>query len=601
MSESSKTLAYLAVAAVTLAVAFLTKPTVVETDTDDWVGKMLTDAFEPEEAKRLTIVRFDEETATLSEFEVAEQDGFWTIPSKGGYPADAFEQMAEATVGVSDREILSIASQNPADHEQYGVVDPRSPKLEVGQTGVGVRVTLADAEDQPLADLIIGKEVKGQPDQRYARKQGQDIVYVVKIDPEKFSTSFEEWIEDDLLKIDPFEIHSVTIDDYSADMMFKLTGPEISWLRRGKFKLRYDDDQSKWVADSLESFDPEKREFVDAPLAAGEELNEDTLRELKNALDDLRIVDVNSKPARLSANLKASQEVLDDEQALMSLVRRGFAPLQNAAGELDIISSEGEVVCTMNDGVEYLLRFGGVDVGKESSDPGASGAEGDAADDAGVNRFLFVFARLNADVVEEPEYEPLPEGGNEPEADAETDSAEEAKEGETEADSEEDGEEDGEASEPSERDLAERRNRELKEAYEGKLAAAKKRVDELNERFGGWYYVVSDSVFNKIRLKREDLVTKAEGAESEDGEENNAADDTDDTPAGLAPSVPSLGFGTEPPAGDTDADGAAADGAETDGAETNGAETDSTETDAAETTESATDAVGEAAAQSAGE
>ena len=51
-------------------------------------------------------MKFDAETATPREFEVAEENGLWTIPSKDGYPADATEQMAEAANCLIDREIL---------------------------------------------------------------------------------------------------------------------------------------------------------------------------------------------------------------------------------------------------------------------------------------------------------------------------------------------------------------------------------------------------------------------------------------------------------------------------------------------------------------
>jgi hypothetical protein len=43
-------------------------------------------------------------------------------------------------------------------------------------------------------------------------------------------------------------------------------------------------------------------------------------------------------------------------------------------------------------------------------------------------------------------------------------------------------------------------------AYEDKVAAGKKQVDELNARFSGWYYVISADLFNKLHLTRKELV-----------------------------------------------------------------------------------------------
>ncbi|MEM1304179.1 MAG: DUF4340 domain-containing protein [Planctomycetota bacterium] len=543
MSETAKTIAFVAVAAVTLALSFVARPKSAVFDVSSQIGEILTKPFPPEAAKRFTIVRFDEETATLSEFQVAEQDGVWTIPSKGGYPADAFRELAEATTAVSDREILSIASESAADHEQYGVVDPRSPKLEVGQTGVGLRVKMADETNDALADLIVGKEVKDSPDQRYVRRQSQDVVYVVEIDPDQFSTDFEDWIEDDLLKINPSDILRVEVKDYTAQLVLARGRPEIQWQRRGEYRLRYDSDESEWVADDLQTYDTEAEQFVSAPLSEGEELDDDALRDLKNALDDLRIVDVESKPSSLSANLKASKDFLDDADAVGSLVRRGFAPIQTAADTYEILSSEGEVVCTLKDGVEYVLRFGNVELGEEESsgpDAGASDEpdddEGD--EDSGVSRYLFVVARFNESVLERPELEELP---GEPSTSDEAASDEGAPAGEPDtqdASSDEASENAG----PSESEQIEQRNADNTEAYEKELAEGKKRVDELNARFGDWYYVVANSVYSKIRLGRDDFVKAAEseGDDEADGTSEPVDASVLGAPGASVPGLPDL-------------------------------------------------------------
>ena len=189
MTETAKTTTFIAVALVALLAGWATRPAPADLDVESLIGEDLTKDFtDPGEAKRLKIVEFDEDSATLREFEVAEEDGLWTIPSKNGYPADAERQMAEAATSLMDREILAVASESAADHEQYGVVDPQSPKLEAGQKGVGTRVTISDIQDKPLVDLIIGREVKDATnDQHYVREANRDVVYVVEIDPTRLS------------------------------------------------------------------------------------------------------------------------------------------------------------------------------------------------------------------------------------------------------------------------------------------------------------------------------------------------------------------------------------------------------------------------------
>lgn len=52
-------------------------------------------------------------------------------------------------------------------------------------------------------------------------------------------------------------------------------------------------------------------------------------------------------------------------------------------------------------------------------------------------------------------------------------------------------------------------------AYEDKVAAGKKLVDELNARFADWYYVISAENFNKLHLSRKDLVKEKAGSPGE--------------------------------------------------------------------------------------
>src|SRR5688500_16335035 len=168
MSENAKTITFVAVGILAIVIGLVTQPKSAELDDNALLGQNLTDEFaSPDEAKRLRIVRFNEATADLRNFEVAEKDGLWSIPSKNDYPADAAQQMAEAATSLMDRKILGVATKSAGDHEEYGVIDPLSPKLEAGQKGVGTRVTLSDVNNKPVVDLIIGKAVKDADQQRF--------------------------------------------------------------------------------------------------------------------------------------------------------------------------------------------------------------------------------------------------------------------------------------------------------------------------------------------------------------------------------------------------------------------------------------------------
>ncbi|MEX0613955.1 MAG: DUF4340 domain-containing protein [Pirellulales bacterium] len=426
MSENAKTITFVVVGLLAIVVGLATRPSSADLDVETLVGENLTKHFDsPEEAKRLRIVRFDEDTATLREFEVAEQEGLWTIPSKSGYPADAARQMAEAATSLMDRKILDVASHSAGDHEEYGVIDPLSPKLEPGQKGVGTRVTMSDVHNEPLADLIVGKAVKDAEGQRYVREAGRDIVYVIEFDRSKLSTSFEDWIEKDLLKLNSWDLQQVDIKDYSAELVPVMTrdgkfGVQPTWDPRAEMTLAYNDTEGKWNAVKLRKFDPkagEQGDYVEFSLAEDEELNDKSLNDLKSALDDLQIVDVVRKPQGLSEDLKAGEDFMNNREALQDLMSKGFTPAATAEGAADeIISSDGEVIATMKNGTEYVLRFGnltnmaGEEQEKEqATEAAAADSAASKAKDSDVNRYLFVMARFNEGVVKQPELQQLPE------------------------------------------------------------------------------------------------------------------------------------------------------------------------------------------------
>ena len=591
MNEFKKTALFIVVAIVTVGLAFLTKPSTADLDLDTLVGDKTIGDFDPNNAKRLRIVTFGEDTATLQDFEGAQNDsGLWTLPSKNGYPADAEQQMGEAAGSLLDREVLAVKSNNPTDHEQYGVVDPDSPKLEAGQKGVGTRVTMKDINDEPLVDLVIGKAVKDAEDQRYVREPNRDVVYVIEIDPSKLSTRFEDWIEDDLLKLNPMDIQEIKVNDYSASLELVGFQPQIEWNRRGEYSLRYDSADSKWVVNSLKTYQTDAKDFVDDPLTEEQELNQDKIGNLKDALDDLLIVDVEQKPSGLSDDLKAGGDFLKNNNSIGSLMKRGFVPVPLTADELEILSSEGEVVCTMKSGVEYVLRFGNLQVASSGEAEQGIADKKDGSEEDGVNRYLFVMVRFNENAIEKPELEALPElpAEKEPEANtgaetiaepaedsqvktedtsstaepdtdetspasdsATTDTKEDAAAGEEKTDepatdeSSDPSEAKDTSSEDLEKIIADRKrieeaNQRKLDEYKSKIDEGKKEVEELNDRFGDWYYVIANDIFKKIRLTRDDLVKAIDTSDDESANASSPGSSNFGAPGTAIPGLPSL-------------------------------------------------------------
>ena len=480
---------------------------------------LFSELSDPAKAASMEIISFDDETATLKPFKVVQTGGVWSLPSHDGYPADAKEQLAAACNELVDRPILQVMTVSPGDHETYGVIEPDPQKIKVGDSGVGKLVEIRDGSGNKLARLIIGKEDRspasgGMPGRklRFVRKAGQDPVYRVEIDATKFTTNFDDWIEKDLLKLSPWDVRRLVIDDSTCTFGFdEASGrPAVSQDRKSRIALGYDDKDAKWSLLKLEAFGADNKP-QEEQLAGDEELASSKLNALRDALGDLKIIDVARKPAGLSGDLKAEEKFTNDREAVTSLAQKGFYPF--ASGE--ILSSNGETIVGMKDGVEYLLRFGnGTSVAGDAK--AEKKGDGKASDDTS-GRYLFVMARFAESLLEKPKLDPLPEVPAVPAAD---EKQEEAKKDDTEKKDQGAGADasgklaaadEAEAKAQAaveERRRVDRENRRRQEEYDEKVKAAQKRVKELNARFADWYYVVSDEEYGKIHLNRAGVVQR---------------------------------------------------------------------------------------------
>lgn len=514
----------------------------------------LTDA---QKAASLEIIRYDEELAALYPFKVVKAGGVWVLPSHQNYPADAKDHLAAAATELVDLKTLDVVSVSPLEHETYGVIEPDQEKIEPGMTGIGSLVEIRGASGSKLARLVIGKEDKqpgpagGDKRLRFVRKAGQDPVYRVEIDTTKFTTKFGDWIEKDLLKLTPWDVRQVEIDDYTLAAVEVAGRMEVRMQRKERLDLAYNDKDSEWTLNTFEIFS--EQGGVDAKpnsraLKEDEEVDSTRLNDLRNALGDLQIIEVSRKPSGLSADLRAEENFAGDREAVASLQQRGFLPLPSG----EILSTEGQTVIGMKDGVEYVLRFGaGTTVEKGGSDEASADADLGGETSA---RYLLVMSRFNEDLLEKPSLSELPalpeDGQQQPVSNTEgtdvdskeqADSEESSDEGTVAAESdakatpavenpEGDKAEDGPTAaellkQADEAEAAmqkaiearrrvERENRRLQETYDEKVTAGQKRVRELNARFADWYYIVSEEEFNKIHLTGETVI-KAVAASAE--------------------------------------------------------------------------------------
>ena len=486
----------------------------VKPEVDRVLFNQLTDV---QKASSLEIVKYDEGLATLEAFKVVQAGGVWVLPSHQNYPADAKDHLAAAATELVDLKSLDVVTSSTADHETYGVIEPDPEKIKPGMTGVGELIEIRDAGGSKLARLVVGKEDKrpgsgqgGGKKLRFVRRAGEDPVYRVEIDTSKFTTRFDDWIEKDLLKLSPWDVRRVVLDDYTLGAVESGGRFRVEQNRKDRIDVRYDDKGAKWTLEKLEAFAGGAEPQV-VTLGEGEELAATKLNDLRNALGDLKIVNVVRKPAGLSADLKAEEKFTGDDEAVRSMQQRGFLPLKSG----DILSTDGETIVGMRDGVEYVLRFGApASIGTGSVE---AGEESDS-----TGRYLLVMARFNENLLDKPVLEPLPEEPQSAEAtsgDAAPVADPEGKPAGGDAADQLRAADEAEAKAQAaleQRRLVERENRRRQDDYDAKVKAAQRRVRDLNARFADWYYVVPSKEYAKIHLDRS-AVVQAEGADAAEG------------------------------------------------------------------------------------
>ena len=352
------------VALALLFVTWATAPQITSSAALTGRGDLLFPQFrDPNAAASLELTEFDARTATIRPFKIQNRNGRWTIPSQHDYPVDGGERLATTAAALIALRKEDVASENAADHERCGVLDPIDTTLP-SVTGRGTRLVVRGAHDQLLADVILGKHVEGHPGLLYVRVPGQKRVYISSVGDLRLSTAFADWIDRDVLQVQPSEIDAVNLRNYALDRSTGRVEPgETLLLQRGK--------DNAWTLNGLQ------------PNA---QIDLNRVSALLDSLTGLRITGVLPKPAGISATL--SQELSRTSISVedrADLARKGFYLGANA----QLVSNRGEIVVKTKRGLYYTLRFGDIA-------PGAELSTNDA------NRYLFIMVDFDAASAETP-------------------------------------------------------------------------------------------------------------------------------------------------------------------------------------------------------
>jgi hypothetical protein len=586
-TENSKTVCIILAALALTAAAWFTYPRPSAAPDAQILGNRLFPKFtDPTSVGSLNVLQFDQKGSRSLALEVAKVNNLWVLPTHGNYPADAKEHLAAAANALIDLKIIGLApgfdpnskpltdDEKQKAYNQYGVVDPDPDTVKSTDNGVGTRVTMKDSSGQELAAAIIGKPVPDQSDQCYVREvgKGKDLVYIVQLDPSKVSVKFADWIEPNLLNLNTMDLKQIHINDYSIERVVDPSTHQrfLAPVPSGEYKLDLPSGEQPWKLVEDLGFDMKTGKTVPRKLAADEELNTTALDGMKSALEDLKIVDVERKPANVPADLRVRS--LDDATR-ETLQERGFYVVpsdpKNPNAPLDIVSKFGEISLQMNDGARYVLRFGNTTGASSTGNVKDKKAE---TKEGGMDRYLFVMADFNQDAIPKPAVEQLPpeekpvpkkadikdakdnkdtkkeEPKKAADQKADTPKADAAKTPEQKADPKKDEPKKDDAADAAEKaklrkaeeERINKENQRHQDEYKEKVAAGKKHVDDLNKRFAQWYYVIPGDVYEKIHLDRKAIVKKKEPPKDA-AKDHDHGPDLPTGPAGALNKVPEPG------------------------------------------------------------
>ena len=376
MNELNKTVTFVGIALVLGVVAFASAPRRAAPDLFFDVGEsFFPDFTDPDAAATLEVMEFDEETAAATPFQVTNQGGLWTIPSHHDYQADGAERLSNIAADVISLVKEDYRSDNVADHEALGVIDP-SDLTTSSLIGRGTRVTVRDTNTEILADLIVGNRVPNRPGLRFVRMPEQKRVYTARFEAD-ISTRFEDWIEQNLLEVERDEVVHIVLNEYEVDEQTpQATAPQEFVLDKV--------DETTWDGSGV---------------AEGQEVNYVEVNRLVGAIIDMKIAGVRPKPEGVSGNLRdAAMAGRINQRDVRDLINKGFYPTQEGG----LLSNEGELLVRTTEGVLYTLRFGEIVYGRGEAVAVGDETSDDAESGPGENRYVFITAEFDAAALPEP-------------------------------------------------------------------------------------------------------------------------------------------------------------------------------------------------------
>jgi len=580
MNQTAKTLIFAVVAVASVAVAagtyYSNKPADIADFSD--VGDKFYPGFEdPAVATALRVAAYNETAGKTEVFKVENRDGLWQIPSHHNYPADGKDRLGKTAASIIGVTRQALIERSKAAQRRYQVLDPLDTEVS-GTEGRGDRITLYKGDDV-LVDFIVGRKVENSPSLYYVRRADEDRIYTADLGNLQVSTKFGDWIEKDILQVQSADVRELLVSRYYVD---EAQGKVV---QEGQIEMKREDGNTPW---NLQDLKPESEKLklaeVNSLLQSLEELKIVGVRKKPDAL----IAGLKSKDGKISID----PFIARDLQQKGVFISKGGEFVYNE-GKVNVGTQAG-VLYELGFGEEFSGSELDIEIGGQVSpaeearelEKAEAGSSADAADKKAENdskedkadaadkkkedadnedqetkkadeddadkpgtrksRYLFVTVYFDKSLIGDAPKAPVaPEKPKPAEKEADKKTPEKKDSDAPKADQKAEdakpaAEEKAAEKQPDPQAEYEKALKEYelqKEVYEAKkkdyaekIKAGEKRVAELNSRFADWYYVISEDLFDKLKLKREALVEPVTPEKTDD----TAAGDTE-TPADNQP------------------------------------------------------------------
>lgn len=445
-------------------------------------------AYEARDVARIAIQRYDRQIDSMRMLEVAREQGSWVFPEKAGYPVTDAQQISGIIDSFRQARILDMPSDQIDDHEKYGVVDPDASG---GDTvGFGTIVSLEDNRRNELAKVIVGNPVEDDEGKHYVRLPGQPQIYVIDFDSGLLSTTFSDWVEGDLLRLQGSlqqldnVLDSIEVESYFVDQQ---SGAGVDEARNWVYRARFYPDTQGWKYDLWKA--NADRQLPEVPTVSGANATPAVLggivRELADFSRDPNTQAGDTGPAPLRDVVRKSTEAsiaLSEPEAgtpesrLGWLSAKGFQPAGFDNNQHQFRSMSGRVRLKFRNGLVetvYVGALAGLDIQERTN----------------INRYLLVTAGVDESLVPEPVD---PNGGSGGEGDTPTEGDDTA------AGNEQDGAENTESSQIQDDDDVRREYLQKVNERNALLNNARTLSGNLNQIHGNWLYVVTQNCVDRI-------------------------------------------------------------------------------------------------------